>query len=144
MIRGLSVVAVALALSCGGSRPATRVPIAATPPTFRLPGDVAPARYVLDLTLDPTAATLDLIATGVIDIRDGREAVLAILQGRRTRDMGYAWVVGGLCEREKREDAAAFFGPRAKRRDGAELALTNALEKVDRCVEKWARDRPHA
>jgi len=112
-------------------------------------------------------AALDLIPTGAVDIRDAREMVLTILRGRRTREMGYAWfkehfdrlapnmrddevtgsiaeVVSGLCERDKREDAAAFFGPRAVRHDGAELALTNALERVDLCIDEWARNRPDA
>jgi len=54
MIRRLSV-ALALTVSCGGAGPAAKIPTTATPPAFRLPGDVAPARYALDLTLDPTA-----------------------------------------------------------------------------------------
>ena len=117
--------------------------------------------------VDISRAALDLIATGTIDVRDARETVMAILRRRRTRDMGYAWikqhfdqlaanmrddevtwsitgVVGGLCQQERREDAAAFFGPRAAQHDGAELALTNALERVDLCIEEWARNRPHA
>ena len=116
---------------------------------------------------DISRAALDLIATGAIDVRDAQGMVMAILRRRHTRDMGYAWikehfdqlaanmrddevsgsiagVVGGFCQQEKRDDAAAFFGPRAARHRGAELALTNALEKVDLCIEEWARNRPHA
>ena len=41
---------------------------------------------------DISRAALDLIATGVVYIRDARGMVTEILRGRRTRDMGYAWI----------------------------------------------------
>jgi aminopeptidase N len=110
-------------------------------------------------------AALDLVGAGAFDLREGRGVVQGLLGGRRTREVAYAWikahfdaiatmmrddevmgtfasVVGRFCDQAHRDDAAAFFGPRAKQHDGAEKVLENALENVDRCIARWKRTRP--
>ncbi|HKA91137.1 MAG TPA: M1 family metallopeptidase [Haliangiales bacterium] len=110
-------------------------------------------------------AALDLVGAGAFDLREAREVVPILLGGRRTSEITYAWikdhfdaiaammrddevmrtfgaVVGHFCDPAHRADAAAFFGPRAKRHDGAEKVTEDALEQVDRCIERWARTRP--
>ncbi len=110
-------------------------------------------------------AALQLVGAGAFDLRDARDLVLGLLGGRHTSEVAYAWikanfdaiaammrddevmrtfgaVIGRFCDRAHRDDAAAFFGPRAKRHDGAEKAVEDALEQVDRCIDGWARTRP--
>jgi alanyl aminopeptidase len=47
---------------------------------------------------------------------------------------GLSWVVGGMCTRAEREDAAAFFTPRLKDVEGAQRPLAEALEGAGLCV----------
>lgn len=90
------------------------------------------------------------------DRRETMPALFSLLSGRRTRDLAYAWVkksfadllemstgfekpfLFGLpqvwCDEAHRADAEAFFGPYARKVDGAERRLSNALESITLCA----------
>lgn len=106
---------------------------------------------------DPALAAeaLEMALTAGLEMRDTMMFVRALLGGRRTRDVAYAFVKKSFdallarastferqflfalpdayCDAEHRADAAAFFGPRAKSVDGAERVLANALESIQLC-----------
>ncbi len=56
---------------------------------------------------------------------------------RRVRPDEAAWlfgVLGVFCDEARRADAAAFFGPRAEKMEGAPRALANSLEEIHQCA----------
>ena len=90
-----------------------------------------------------------------LDLRDSFSVVFSLLNGRKTRDLTYAFlklhfdeilrkssaferpllfqILDVHCDAEHRADAEAFFGPRAKTVDGAARVLANSLESVALC-----------
>jgi aminopeptidase N len=65
---------------------------------------------------------------------------------RKATDTQSAWLIGGtvarFCDETKRDDAAAFFGSRVAKIDGAALALANGLETAEACIAQARRDAP--
>jgi hypothetical protein len=63
---------------------------------------------------------------------------------RRMRGDEATWLlsamVSSFCDEGRRRKAAAFFEPRAPGIEGVPLALRNALERVDACVDKSQRN----
>jgi aminopeptidase N len=116
---------------------------------------------------DPAIAkdALDLVLSGTFDLRESGSIVFGLFGGRHTREIAYAWlkdhfdgfaklmrddelmwtiagIAGSFCDQAHRDDAAAFFGERAKKVDGAEQALQNALEGDDLCIARWKDTAP--
>jgi aminopeptidase N len=108
---------------------------------------------------DPTLAreALSLLLSGDVDLRESTGILWHALSTLETREVAYRFLesnfdvlvarmrsdeASGLfrvpsffCDEEHRADAAAFFGPRAEKIDGAPRALATALEEVRVCVE---------
>lgn len=98
---------------------------------------------------------LGLVLSSELDLRDSFSVVFSLLNGRKTRDLTYAFlklhfdeilrkssaferpllfqILDVHCDAEHRADAEAFFGPRAKTVDGAARVLANSLESVALC-----------
>lgn len=114
---------------------------------------------------DIAKAALDLVLAGTFDLRESSAIVGGVFGDVKTRDLAYAWledhfdqmtammrddeimwtiggIAGSFCDQTHRDDAAAFFAPRAKQHDGAEKALENALEADDLCIASWKRAEP--
>ncbi len=121
--------------------------------------------FALGSFADPRLASdaLSLMLRADIDIRASQAALWGAVQGRQTRDAAWSFarehfdaiaarltgseasgllasLVSSTCDEARREEAAAFFGPRAARIDGGALALANALERADACVAERRRD----
>jgi hypothetical protein len=106
---------------------------------------------------------LGLMVDGTFQSRDSRGLLFSAMSWRGTRAMAYAFmkenfdklaggtsaessqflfrVPGFFCDRAMRDDAQAFFSPRASRVDGAPLMLARSLERVDLCISAWERDQ---
>jgi aminopeptidase N len=101
---------------------------------------------------------------GTFSPRDGMGLLFVSLRGRTTRATAYAFVkenfdklVSGLasmegagalfqmpaffCDKASRQDAEAFFTPRASKVDGAPLSLRRSLERVDLCIAAQERNK---
>lgn len=98
---------------------------------------------------------LGLVLSSELEMRDSFSVVFSLLNGRKTRDLAYAFlklhfdemlnrsssferpflfqIPEVFCDAEHRADAEAFFGPRAKTVDGAARVLANSLETVSLC-----------
>ncbi len=121
--------------------------------------------FALGSFADPRLANdaLSLILRTDIDIRESQAVLWAALQNRQARDAAWSFarehfdaiaarltgseasgllasLVSSSCDEARREEAAAFFGPRAARIDGGALALANALERADTCIAERRRD----
>jgi ERAP1-like protein len=116
---------------------------------------------VRDSTLASEA--LALLLGDTFDLRDMESVLFQTLAHRETRDLSYEWVKAhydalfprlrddeqswlmsipaNYCDTPHRNDAEAFFGPRAEKVDGGPRALRRALEEVDLCVAALARNR---
>jgi aminopeptidase N len=107
---------------------------------------------------------LGLIVDGTFSPRDGMGLLFVSLSGRQTRATAYAFVkenfdklasglasmegAGALfhlpaffCDKASRQDAEAFFTPRASSVDGAPLSLKRSLERVDLCIVAQERNK---
>jgi cytosol alanyl aminopeptidase len=91
-----------------------------------------------------------------MDLRDAMDLVVRAFNTVETRDEGYRLLqqsfdamvrrmraddvmallgtLNTFCDEAHRADAAAFFGPRAEKIEGAPRVLANALEEIDQCV----------
>jgi ERAP1-like protein len=115
--------------------------------------DPALVREALGLTLD-----------GTFSPRDSMGLMYGSLSRRETRPVAYAFVkenfdklAGSMspmeaaqvlfnaptffCDKASRDEAAAFFTPRASRVDGGPLVLARALERSDLCIAAWERNK---
>ena len=121
--------------------------------------------YVLGNFRDPALVRegLGLLVDGTFTLRDGGGLLFGAMNSRENRSVAYAFVKENFdkfslgvaaseaqflfsvpsffCDKASREDAQAFFGPRASRVDGAPLVLTRSLERVDLCIAAWERDQ---
>lgn len=112
---------------------------------------------VLGAVTDPALAArvLDMLLARPAETRERMGALRSLLWGRATRELAYAWLKKSFdrlietsttferpylfmlpevhCDAAHRADAEAFFGPRAKKVDGAERTLANTLESVSLC-----------
>jgi hypothetical protein len=106
---------------------------------------------------------LGLMMDGTFPVRDGVGLLFNSLNGRETRATAYAFLkenfdtliqrlgageASGLfsvpaffCDKASRDDARAFFSPRAGQVDGAPLVLARSLERVDLCIAAWERNQ---
>jgi aminopeptidase N len=116
---------------------------------------------------DPALAqrALDVVLGKDFDLRETASIVYRLLGQRETRDLtldflakhldtllprmrhdtasGFlARVAGSFCDKERRERAAELVVDRAKKLDGAEAAVTRALEQSDQCIAQLARQLP--
>ncbi|HYI00263.1 M1 family metallopeptidase [Hyalangium sp.] len=121
---------------------------------------------VLGSFRDPGLAreALGLMVDGTFSPRDSLGLLFSALNRRETRAVAYAFVKehfdmlaegmtameasqvlfgvpGVFCDKASRDDAAAFFSPRASGVDGAPLVLARSLERVDLCVASWERNK---
>jgi aminopeptidase N len=107
---------------------------------------------------DPALAreAFSLLVGDELDPRDSMGIVFRAFASLETRDRAYdlfkesfdamarrlrpdeaSWLLGVLgvfCDEERRADAAAFFGPRAEKMEGAPRALANSLEAIGQCA----------
>jgi aminopeptidase N len=112
--------------------------------------------------LELAKASLALLLGQSFDIRDTLPILTRELDGRRTREVAYAFVkeswdrlvarlrpdeaLGLLatptafCDPGHRADAESFFGPRAAKLEGGARALAAALETVDVCIARTQAD----
>jgi aminopeptidase N len=121
--------------------------------------------YALGNFRDPALLkeALGLLVNGTFTLRDGGGLLFGAMNSRETRPVAYAFVKenfdtftsgmaaseaqflfnlpGAFCDKASRDEAQAFFSPRASRVDGAPLVLTRALERVDLCIAAWERDQ---
>jgi aminopeptidase N len=121
--------------------------------------------WVLGSFQDPQLVreALGLVLDGTFPIRDGLGLLSNSMSGRQTRATAYAFVkenfdtllqrLGALeasqlffmptffCDKASRDDAQAFFSPRATQVDGAPLVLKRSLERVDLCISIWERNQ---
>jgi aminopeptidase N len=106
---------------------------------------------------------LGLLLDGTFPLRDSMGLMFGVLNKRQTRPIGYAFmkenfdklaagmgaseaqflfnVPGFFCDKAARDEAQAFFSPRASKVDGAPLVLTRSLERADLCISAWERDQ---
>lgn len=106
---------------------------------------------------------LGLLMDGTFPLRDSWGLLFGVINKRQTRPIGYAFlkenfdkltaglgaseaqglfnVPGFFCDKAARDDAQAFFTPRASHVDGAPLVLTRSLERADLCIAVWERDQ---
>lgn len=91
------------------------------------------------------------ILSGLLDERETREAAYGYVKAHldelllRMRDdeaLELFDVPAAFCDEAHRADAAAFFGERARRQDGAPRQLANALEDVVLCMDRKRRQQP--
>jgi hypothetical protein len=110
-------------------------------------------RQALGFTLD-----------GTFSPRDSLGLMFGSLSRRESRSVAYAFVkenfdklAGGMssaeaaqvlfgapgffCDKASREDAEAFFTPRASQVDGGALVLKRALERAELCIAAWERNK---
>jgi hypothetical protein len=106
---------------------------------------------------------LVLTVDGTFTARDAVSLLYTSVNGRETRATAYAFVKenfdtllqrigvqegaqlfmmpGFFCDKATRDDAQAFFSPRASKVDGAPLVLSRALERIDLCISTWERNQ---
>ncbi len=113
---------------------------------------------------DPTVLrrALDLILTDEVKVQDVRYLYRTSLARRTARKVVYDWtkghwdglheklpgplaghlvaIAGSVCTKAERDDAEAFFTPRAKMIAGAQQPLAEALEAAGICVELHAKE----
>lgn len=116
---------------------------------------------VRDSTL--AAKSLALILGDTFDLRDTQNILWGLLGSRETRDMAYDWakahyeeifprlrddeqswfmqIPSNFCDVAHRDDASAYFGPRAEKINGGPRSLKRSLEEVDLCIAALARNR---
>jgi aminopeptidase N len=105
------------------------------------------------------------LVDGTFAPRDGRGLLFSALSGGESRAVAYAFlkenfdrlareltpmessqllfgVPGFFCDKASREDARAFFTPRASSVDGGPLVLARSLERADLCIASWERNGP--
>ncbi|MCA9678342.1 MAG: M1 family metallopeptidase [Kofleriaceae bacterium] len=106
-----------------------------------------------------------LVLVDDFDIRETRSIIYGQIYENATREAMWTWlqdhlddvlgrlrmdeaaglmasIAGAFCDADHRAAAAALLGPRAKTIDGAETALDQALEGVDQCIARAARQLP--
>jgi aminopeptidase N len=111
------------------------------------------------------ARALAVMVETEFDSRETMWIILPLLRQRETRAQAWAWfqshvdallasrrsdeaswlleaITSGFCDQAHRDEAAALFGARAERIDGARKAVDRGLEQADRCIARLARERP--
>jgi aminopeptidase N len=116
---------------------------------------------------DPAIATraLALMIGHDFDLRDTIGIAFRVISRRETRDLGLAFVTahldellaqmrdddaavflgtlaGAFCDPERKAKVATLVVPRAARFDGAQAAVTRALEQSDQCIARVQRELP--
>jgi len=116
---------------------------------------------------DPAQAkrALAVIDSGEFDLRDTSGIVFALLEGRTTREVSWAWlqerlaalvtrvradeaaralteIARSFCDRAHRDQVASVIVPRAEKIEGAANAVAQALEAVDQCIAAHERNLP--
>ncbi|HZI10157.1 MAG TPA: M1 family aminopeptidase, partial [Myxococcus sp.] len=115
--------------------------------------DATLGRKSLELLLAPDVDAREAlpILFGQLASASTREGAFAFvrehfeaLRGRLPRDLA-GWLLGAggaFCDAAHRQQAAAFFGPRAREIEGGERALAQSLERVDLCIAQREALRP--
>jgi aminopeptidase N len=108
---------------------------------------------------------LELVRGRDLDLRDSRAIMFGVLGRRETRDLGIAFVkahldellarmrddeaagflaglVGQFCDRDRRARMESLVVPRAAKIDGAQAAVTRALEQSNQCIAQTERLLP--
>jgi aminopeptidase N len=116
---------------------------------------------------DPAIASraLALMIGHDFDFRDTIGIAFRAISRRETRDLGLAFVTahldellaqmrdddaagflatlaGAFCDPERKAKVAALVAPRAAKVDGAQAAVTRALEQADQCIARVQRELP--
>jgi aminopeptidase N len=132
--RWLAFVAVALALgSCSASAPKTGAPAVSAPaardpdpPAFRLPGEVRPTRYRLELTIDPS--TKQASGSIAIDVSVGRPAPAIWLHADPAVAITSARVGGAGVRTVRKGDLLGLVGDHRAGPTTIELAFTAPID----------------
>lgn len=109
-------------------------------------------REALALTVDGTFAARDSLGLlfTALSQRETRTTAYAfvkenfdrLVEGLSASEASRLFVVPGFfCDKASRDDARAFFSPRAGQVDGAPLELARALERAELCRAAWERNQ---